>query len=791
MTTRCDLHVHSSASTGNDEWYSRVFGCPESYAAPARQYELCKARGMSLVTLTDHDTLAGGLTLVDRPDFFLSEEITAVFPENDCVMHVLAWNITERHHEQIQARRGNIYDLCDYLNREEIAHGLAHPLLSPNWRLDAEVFEKAILLFPTFEGINGLVDRRIEPDLFTLLDRLTPEVIASLSKKHGIVPNGRSPARKALVAGSDDHVHRRCGTIFSEVDGALTPRSFLDQCTSGGARLFGEQAHLNAMAVCIKHTTYHHLKQRCSEREDFRNPFVDMMDLIAGRGAGTAPDRSGEPCQGFVASLFTGLRDTEIGAGKRLDILEIPDRPTEEDDAHIIDGIAQLSNKVIERALGDLLDGVNDFDLYRIFGSFRDLAGALVTATPVFFAGHHFGRQERQVWALWEGWTAFELPRRAERLAVFSDSLDQVDGVSTWCTRFVDRAREEQREVLIPRCGPPLSGVQDGPLHQLPAITSFAFPLYDQLKFHVPSLIDTLIWAWRERISHVELATPGPMGLVGLLVAKVLQLPVTASYHTEVPALVNVLGGHPLLERVGRRYVGWFYNQVDRVFAFSSRSRDALCEMGVRREAIQLVPQAVDPREFSPSHRSHSVFDQVNVEAEGRPVILSVGRVSHEKNLPVIIEAVELLQKRHERPLLIVVGDGPGRRDLEELHGKKDFLRFVGVQRGQVLKSLYASASMFVFASRVDTLGLVNMEAMSSGIPVLVPADACFAEFVVKGISAECYDFGTAGLVSAIERVLDDPLHALRLGIEGRRVMVERWEDASFPRIWKSMLGCS
>jgi len=62
--TRCDLHLHSSASLGNDEWYTRYFGCPESYAEPARQYELCKARGMSLVTLTDHDTIAGGLTLV-------------------------------------------------------------------------------------------------------------------------------------------------------------------------------------------------------------------------------------------------------------------------------------------------------------------------------------------------------------------------------------------------------------------------------------------------------------------------------------------------------------------------------------------------------------------------------------------------------------------------------------------------------------------------------------------------------------------------------------------------------
>jgi glycosyltransferase involved in cell wall biosynthesis len=790
MTTRCDLHVHSSASTGNDEWYSRFFGCPESYASPARQYELCKARGMSLVTLTDHDTLAGGLTLVDRPDFFLSEEITTVFPENGCVMHVLAWNINERQHEKIQAVRGNIYDLCDYLNREEIAHGLAHPLLSPNWRLDSDLFEKAILLFPTFEGINGLVDRRIEPDLFVILDRLTPDVIASLSRKHGIVPNGCSPSRKALVAGSDDHVHRRSGTIYSEVDGQLTPRSFLEHCTAGGARLSGEQAHLNAMAVCVKHTTYHHLKQRCTEREDFRNPFVEMMDVIAGRESRTATDRPGEPLQGFVVSLLAGLHGAEIDAGKRLDILEIPDRPTDKDDAHIIHGIAQVSNKVIERALSDLLDGLNDFDLYRMFGSFRDLAGALVTAMPVFFAAHHFGRQERQVSSLRDSWTAFEIPKPADRLAVFSDSLDQVDGVSTWCTRFAGRALEARQEVLIPHCGPRPGSTQERPLHQLPAITSFAFPLYDQLRFYVPSLIDTLVWAWRERITHVELATPGPMGLVGLLVAKVLQLPVTASYHTEVPALINLLGGHPLLDRVGQRYVGWFYNQVDRVFAFSSRSRDALCQMGVQRDSIHFVLQAVDPREFSPSHRSNSIFGQLNVDAKDRPVILSVGRLSHEKNLPLIIEAVQLLQKRHKPPLLVVVGDGPGGRDLKELHGSTEFVHFVGIQRGQVLKSLYASASMFVFASRVDTLGLVNMEAMSSGIPVLVPADACFAEFVIKGISAECYEFGTPGLVSAMERVLDDPLHALRIGTEGRRVMIERWEGASFSSIWKSMVGC-
>src|SRR5579862_5336493 len=126
--TACDLHLHSTASAANDEWYSVTFGCPESYAEPRQQYELCKARGMDLVTLTDHDTIAGGLTLIDRPDFFLSEEISTLFPEDGAGVHVLAWNITPAQHDRIQLVRSNVYELVELLRRERIAHACAHPL---------------------------------------------------------------------------------------------------------------------------------------------------------------------------------------------------------------------------------------------------------------------------------------------------------------------------------------------------------------------------------------------------------------------------------------------------------------------------------------------------------------------------------------------------------------------------------------------------------------------------------------------------------------------------------------
>jgi len=775
-SSRCDLHVHSAASVGNDEWYTRLFDCPESYASPQRQYDLCKARGMTLVTLTDHDTIAGGLTLIDRPDFFLSEEITAVFPDNGCVIHVLAWNITPAQHDELQARRRDVYRLCEYLNRERIAHGLAHPLLSPSWDLDAETFEKLVLLFPAMEAVNGLTDRRVEGNLRVILERLSPEAIATLTQRHGVPAYGATPHRKALTAGSDDHVHRRCGSVFTEIDEAdLPPSEFLRHCMAGAARLRGHQAHLNAMTLCVKHTTYHHFKQRETVRSDYRSPFVDMMDVVAGRYSA--------PANGFVASLLEGAERAALAPGSALDILRIPLQPSDEDDARFVESLARLSDRVIERAIDVLLGAVQEFDLYQVFGAVRDLAAGLVIAAPVFFAADHFGKQEKQARRVWNDWRAYKLPARRQRLAIFSDSIDNIDGVSTWCRRFVERAREDGREVLLPHCRAEID------FQSLPVLTSGAVPLYPDMRFHVPSLIGTLEWVWREAITHIELATPGPMGLVGLLAALVFRLPVTATYHTELPGLLRAFGAMPAFESASRSYLRWFYKRVDRVFAFSAGSRNVLIQLGVAPAKLASMPLGVDPFEFSPAHRKRAAFDFLNTDVGDRPVVLTVGRLSEEKNVPIIVEAVERLQGRSAPPLLMIVGDGPEGQALKARYGQLPFVRFAGVQRGDALRSLYASASVFVFASAIDTLGLVNMEAMASGVPVLVPANAPVAELVVNGLSGEHYRLDVKGLAAALERVLDDPARAAALGAAGRLAMIDRWAKTPFSEIWDRYMG--
>jgi glycosyltransferase involved in cell wall biosynthesis len=218
-------------------------------------------------------------------------------------------------------------------------------------------------------------------------------------------------------------------------------------------------------------------------------------------------------------------------------------------------------------------------------------------------------------------------------------------------------------------------------------------------------------------------------------------------------------------------------------------SRRRLIDLGVMASKIERVPVAVDPQEFSPAHVCADVFQSLGVRARRERIVLTVGRLSREKNLPMVVEAIGRLQDRAHPPVLVVVGDGPERDSLSRLCVDKPYVVFAGLQQGEMLKRLFASANAFVFASQIDTLGLATMEAMTSGTPVLVPSDAAIAEFVVHGSSGYCYEFGVDGLVQTLGDVLDSPKRHAEIATNARQAMVDRWTQAGFADVWRTMAG--
>ena len=214
MTSRVDMHCHSTASQLSRLGVQRSLGLPECATPPEEVYELAKRRGMDFVTITDHDTIDGCLELADRPDCFVSEELTARFAGEPQAVHVLCYGITPGDHEWLQANAGDLEACAAYLHENEIACALAHPFYNVDAPLTPRHRRRLAELFPVWEVRNG--SRAAELNM--------PAAI--YIETHG----------GTGIGGSDDHAGVDIGRTFTEVPAAATPEEFLRAPARGRGR---------------------------------------------------------------------------------------------------------------------------------------------------------------------------------------------------------------------------------------------------------------------------------------------------------------------------------------------------------------------------------------------------------------------------------------------------------------------------------------------------------------------------------------------------------------------------
>src|ERR671914_466710 len=216
---RVDLHCHSSASQESRLGVQRALGLPECATPPEEVYELAKRRGMDFVTITDHDTITGVLELADRPDVFVSEELTAWFKGEPQAVHVLCLGITPADHEWLQANAGDVEACAEYLHGNGIACALAHPFYAVAAPLTARHRRRLARLFPVWETRNG--SRASELNM--------PAAI--YIETHG----------GAGVGGSDDHAGIDIGRTWTDTPPASTPAQFVRRLRRGEVTAPGEQ----------------------------------------------------------------------------------------------------------------------------------------------------------------------------------------------------------------------------------------------------------------------------------------------------------------------------------------------------------------------------------------------------------------------------------------------------------------------------------------------------------------------------------------------------------------------
>jgi predicted metal-dependent phosphoesterase TrpH len=230
---RADLHVHSYQSPGSRNL--RWLKARDCYSPPREVYRRAKQRGMSLVTITDHDTLDGCLELLDAepdlPDFLTGEEVTAYVPGDAQVIHVAVYGLDETQHREIQRLRWNVEELAAYLRQENLFFALNHPFFRfPRTKRLAAFVERFFTLFPAFEARNGAMRPEHNELIGWVLELLERE--------------GSRPGR---IAGSDSHTLIRIGTTYT-ASHAQSRSEFLADLRAGRTFAGGRHGGHRAMA---------------------------------------------------------------------------------------------------------------------------------------------------------------------------------------------------------------------------------------------------------------------------------------------------------------------------------------------------------------------------------------------------------------------------------------------------------------------------------------------------------------------------------------------------------------
>ncbi|HEX5831432.1 MAG TPA: glycosyltransferase family 1 protein [Gemmatimonadaceae bacterium] len=362
----------------------------------------------------------------------------------------------------------------------------------------------------------------------------------------------------------------------------------------------------------------------------------------------------------------------------------------------------------------------------------------------------------------------------------------QVNGVSVVTALSVAglRARGWRCAVVAPSYPDGMNPFQGSPSRgdadALLALPSVPLPAYPDIRLAAPWLrsIERLAREFRPHLVHVE--TELVIGRTGQTVAARLGVPLVTSYHTDFGRYLEAYGASWLRGRV-TRYLTRFHQRARRTYTPSRVTGMELTALGVPH--VDVWGRGVDVRAFHPSRRSAAL--RAMLDADGRVLFAHVGRLAAEKGVERILSAFELARRMLPAGYvrLVVAGAGPRQPALRARAGE-DVVFLGNLDRERDLPALYASADAFVFASLTETLGLVVLEAMASGLPVIAAPAGGVADHLRGDENGVAYPGGdVTAMAHAMVRLALDPSLRARLGRGARRTAEALSWEAELDRL--------
>jgi glycosyltransferase involved in cell wall biosynthesis/predicted metal-dependent phosphoesterase TrpH len=739
--TRVDLHCHSTASEVSRLGVQRAVGLPECATPPQEVYELAIRRGMDFVTITDHDTIDGVLQIADRPDVFVSEELTAHFRGEPQAVHVLCYGISPADHEWLQAHRGDVERCATYMHERNIVCALAHPYYTVAAPLTARHRRRLAEMFAIWEVRNGARARE-------------------LNRPAAIYVNTRDGTG---IGGSDDHAGVDIGRTFTETPHARTPAEFLAHLHAGRASAHGEQgsaakwahAAIALAARALGSGSDGEYADGHSGRPDPR-AVLKMAERLLREGDARhgavgndlTPADARRLLHAWLAAVgLDGLDERGLVAymqDERFTHADLHRRACRAHERKLRAAVESVVHAVASPAEAESLDAM---------GAAMTLFEGCIAAIPYAPAAAFLGSEKAKLDSR-EGETL--------RVAIMADGIGSTHGVS--------RTLEEIRQRGVPGFEIEVIGTDPDVDRRLSAVAEIDVPFYPGLRIGVPGLPAAVQTLTEGAFDAIHVCSPGPVGVAGALVARALGLPLIGSYHTELTSYAGLRSGEARLAQAMGLAVQTFYGACDIVLSPSPASDSALREIGIGAERVARWDRGVDTDRFDPALRGQ-------LELPGELNILYAGRITREKGADLLADAFLEARRRDPRLHLVLAGGGPEQERLRERVG--EHATFLGWLEGIELARAYASADIFLFASRTDTFGQVILEAQASGLPVVAVCAGGPLALVEDRVSGLLSEPEACALAECVLELAASPLLRHRLATVALGAVRQRtWESA-------------
>jgi glycosyltransferase involved in cell wall biosynthesis/predicted metal-dependent phosphoesterase TrpH len=736
--SRVDMHCHSTASQRSRLGVQRALGLPECATPPEEVYELAKRRGMDFVTITDHDTIAGVVQIADRPDVFISEELTVHFRGEPQAVHVLCYGISPEDHDWLQAHRGDVEICAAYLYEREILCALAHPYFTVAAPLTARHRRRLAQLFDIWEVRNGARARELNLPAATY--------IATFG---GVG-----------IGGSDDHAGVDIGRTYTKAPPAGTPAAFLAHVRARDVSVGGAQGSAAKWAHAAIALAARALGRGESgsggATPDVRTVMKMALRLLSeghARQGAVGSDLQPEDARCLLRAWLSAVELENLDEEALIAFMQ------DEDFSHA--DLQRRASRLHERKLRAAVDQAvrAASGQAEVRTALAGLFESCIAAVPYAPATAFLANEKAKLDARSE---SGETPR----VAILADGIGSTHGVT--------RAIEEIRQRGVPGYEIEVLGTDPNVDRRLSAVAEFDVPHYPGLQIGVPSLSAAVQTLADGCFDLIHVCSPGPVGVAGALVSRGLGVPLVGSYHTELTAYAGLRSGEQALADAMAFGVSTFYRACDLVLSPSTASDSALAAIGVSPERVVRWDRGVDCARFDPALRGE-------LELPGGVNVLYCGRISFEKGADLLADAFLKARERDPRLHLVLAGGGPEQGRLRERVGEA--ATFLGWLEGADLARAYASADIFLLPSRTDTFGQVILEAQASGLPVVAVSAGGPLSLIEDRVSGLLRSPDPAALADAVLELADSPLLCERLAQAGLASVEERTWGRALKRL--------